>query len=176
MSVVYNNIIAVRGDKECLLSFLNDGLKLQDKVIEDLNDEIAEAELDGLTLKSWLPDVPDTYVDNVKTLGVKQDAELTYYDLYEIDDDYFVLYFECDSTPWYPEDWLNTMYNKYDNISFYVFTADEYAEWSGYYGFTEGEWIEKILRPKNYTDDELEAFKEEIEVLKDRFIRTTEYY
>lgn len=175
MSVVYNNIIAVRGEKEQLISFLNDGLKQQGRAINDLNDEIAEAELEGLTLKSWLPDVPDTYADNVKALGVKYDTELTYYDFCEIDEDYFVLYFECSTTPWYPEEWFNTMYDKYDEISFYVFTTNEDVEWAGYYGFTEGLWMEKIVAPKNYTEDEIETFKDEIDTLKDRFIRTTEY-
>lgn len=171
MSAVYNNIVAIRGEKEEVIRFLNAGLKEE---IRDIDYDSAQ-ELEGLTLRSWVKG-EDSYEANCKELGVKYDSEFDTWECPEDDEENTILCGYCNTTPWYPEDWLNTVNEDYyGRLDFYIFTVNEDNEWAGYYDCFEHEWIEKIRKPINASKKELDFFNEEIAALRERFEKHIAY-
>lgn len=171
MSVVYNNIVAIRGEKEEVVRFLNAGLKNE---IRDIDYDSA-LELEGLTLRSWLSG-KDSFESNCKELGVKHDSKFDNWECLEDDIENTILCGYCNTTPWFPETWLETVRNEYlGRLDFYIFTVNEDGEWAGYYDCSGGEWAEKIKKPIYASEEEMNFFNEEIEALRERFEKYIAY-
>lgn len=171
MSAVYNNIVAVRGENEEVVRFLNAGLKNE---IRDIDYDSAQ-ELEGLTLRSWLKG-EDSYETNCKELGVKYDSTFDSWECPEDDLENTILCGYCNTTPWFPEEWLEWVREEYrGRLDFYIFTVNEDYEWAGYYDCSEEKWIEKIKKPLNASDDEMNSFRNEVDALRERFERYIAY-
>lgn len=174
MSTQVSNIIGIKGKKEDVLKFLNDGLAAQSLHLDDINHDIAEEGFGKLTLRSWVPCERTPKEDavvmtNILQIGVKYDAEFSSWECIE-DDDNTVLCGYVTTTPCWPYQWFKTVMDKYLNLDFMVFTMDDcYAE-VGYLDDYEGlEWVEKIRLPSFHTPEQEEFFEQEIEALKERF-------
>lgn len=175
MSEVFHNIIGIQGDKTDVLQFLNEGLCSQSYHLGDINHDIAEEGFGKLTLRSWCPmpediDCSETMY-NLKTLGVKNDSEFIGWECTEEDDENTVICGYIDTTPTYPEEWINMIVEKYPRLTFTIYICDEDLDNCGYFKADNYEWVEKIVKPLYPSDSDLDFYEREIDMLRDNFFK-----
>ena len=165
MSQTLTNLIAIHGTREEVLKFFSEGL---DAPFDDLYCG-KEPELEGLTLRSW---IPGTDEHNIEELDTKYNSSFDWWECQEDDEDVTIVVGSFESTPGIPYKWAQQLDEKYPKLDFYLFSSSE--ECTEYSKVSQHWEVTERIRPALYpTKEDDEFYYEEVDKLRDRFFAFT---
>lgn len=119
------------------------------------------------------------YEYNIKTLGTKRNTVLYDFDILINNNNEILITFKTDTAWSMPMEWLQTLNEKYKDLTFVAFASEESNEFCGYIDMNSGTWVEEIstsLKLGNYDDDNWDEQVERVNNLIDEcYVRFNDY-